>query len=146
MFSLTAYFIVDASSPVQQCSVSHTLFLSVSLLPCSFPVPFVWFKNPGIHFQLIIERNKLIQITSLFHLEVAHNNRLVIPNVNKNDVNQRAGDLGQNGSPVGKLTALACRPSKKVNKAEEVTFLSTNIDLTIIFWLKPGSYANWEMG
>jgi len=67
---------------------------------------------------------------------------LVIPDVNKNDVNQRAGDLGQNGSPVGKLTALACRPSKKVNKAEEVTFLSTNIDLTIIFWLKPGSYAN----
>ncbi len=30
-------------------------------------------------------------------------------------------------SPGDKLTALACRPTKKVNKAEEVTYLSTNI-------------------
>jgi hypothetical protein len=87
----------------------------------------------------MIDRNNLIRFTSLFHLEVAHNNRLVIPNVNKNDVNQRAGDLGKNASPVGKLTALACRPSKKVNRAEEVTFLSINIDRTIFFY-KPGSY------
>jgi hypothetical protein len=32
-------------------------------------------------------------------------------------------------SPGGKLTALACHPTKKVNKAEELTYLSTNIDL-----------------
>jgi hypothetical protein len=30
-------------------------------------------------------------------------------------------------SPGGKLTALACHQSKKVNKAEELTYLSTNI-------------------
>jgi len=29
----------------------------------------------------------------------------------------------------GKLTALACHPIKKVNQAEEQTYLSTNIDL-----------------
>ncbi len=94
----------------------------------------------------MIDRNKLIWFTLLLHLEVAHNNRLVIPNVNKNDVNQRAGYLGQNASPVGKLTLLVSHPSKKVNRAEKVTFLSTNIDLTIIFWFKLGNYANWEMG
>jgi len=27
----------------------------------------------------------------------------------------------------GKLTALACHPTKKVNKAEELTYLSINI-------------------
>jgi len=30
-------------------------------------------------------------------------------------------------SPGGKLTALACHPTKKVNKAEQLTYLSTNI-------------------
>ncbi len=30
-------------------------------------------------------------------------------------------------SPGGKLTALLCHPTKKVNKAEELTYLSTNI-------------------
>jgi hypothetical protein len=29
-------------------------------------------------------------------------------------------------SPGGKLTALACHPTKRVNKAEELTYLSTN--------------------
>jgi hypothetical protein len=29
----------------------------------------------------------------------------------------------------GKLTALVCHPTKKVNKAEELTYLSTNIGL-----------------
>jgi hypothetical protein len=29
-------------------------------------------------------------------------------------------------SPVGKLTALACHSTKRVNKAEELTYLSTN--------------------
>jgi hypothetical protein len=28
----------------------------------------------------------------------------------------------------GKLTALACHPTKRVNIAEEVTYLSTNIE------------------
>jgi hypothetical protein len=31
-------------------------------------------------------------------------------------------------SPGGKLTALACHLTKKVNKAEELTYLSTIID------------------
>jgi hypothetical protein len=30
-------------------------------------------------------------------------------------------------SPGGKLKALECHPTKKVNKAEELTYLSTNI-------------------
>jgi len=30
-------------------------------------------------------------------------------------------------SPGGNLTALSCHPTKKVNKAEELTYLSTNI-------------------
>jgi hypothetical protein len=33
-------------------------------------------------------------------------------------------------SPGGTLTAQACNLTKKVNKAEELTYLSTNIDLT----------------
>jgi len=32
-------------------------------------------------------------------------------------------------SPGGKLTALACNTTKSVNKAEELTYLSTNIAL-----------------
>jgi len=31
-------------------------------------------------------------------------------------------------SPGGKLTALACHLTKRVNKAEELTYLSTNIE------------------
>jgi hypothetical protein len=34
---------------------------------------------------------------------------------------------GPNGPHGGKLTALACHPTKRVNKAEELTYLSTNI-------------------
>jgi len=30
-------------------------------------------------------------------------------------------------SPGGELTALACHPTKKVNKAEQLTYLSTRI-------------------
>jgi hypothetical protein len=33
-------------------------------------------------------------------------------------------------SPGGKLTATMCHPTKKVNKAEKLTYLSTNIALT----------------
>jgi hypothetical protein len=32
-------------------------------------------------------------------------------------------------SPGGKLIALACHPNKKVKKAEELTYLSTNTDI-----------------
>ncbi len=35
-------------------------------------------------------------------------------------------------SPGGQLTALACHPNIKVNKAEELTYLSTNIDLSYL--------------
>jgi hypothetical protein len=33
-------------------------------------------------------------------------------------------------SPVAIVTSLACHPTKKVNKAEELTYLSTDIVLT----------------
>jgi hypothetical protein len=35
-------------------------------------------------------------------------------------------------TPGGKLTALACHSNKKVNKAEELTYLSTNIDQLVL--------------
>jgi hypothetical protein len=35
----------------------------------------------------------------------------------------------------GKLTALACHPTKNVNKAEELTYLSTNIALLMLLWV-----------
>ncbi len=55
-------------------SLTHTLslFLSLRCLALS-PALIVWCKNIGIHFQLIIDYNKLLWFTSLFHLEVAHN-------------------------------------------------------------------------
>jgi len=45
---------------------------------------------------------------------------------------KRASFRGQAGSakmmsPGGKLAALACHPTKRVNKAEELTYLSANI-------------------
>ncbi len=74
MFSLTVYFNADAIPLFQQCSVSYTLSLFLSLRCLAlFPAPIVWYKNPGIHFHLIIDLNSLIWTTSLFHLEVAHN-------------------------------------------------------------------------
>jgi hypothetical protein len=39
--------------------------------------------------------------------------------------------LGQKKSPGGKLTALACHPTNRVNKAEELTYISINYDLHI---------------
>jgi hypothetical protein len=35
-------------------------------------------------------------------------------------------------SPGGKITALACYLTKKVNKAEEITYLSTNIESYVV--------------
>ncbi len=57
-------------------TVSHTHSLSLSLRCLAlFPILIVWYKNPGIHFQVIIDRNKLFEYTPLFHLEVAYNKK-----------------------------------------------------------------------
>jgi hypothetical protein len=58
-------------------------------------------------------------------------NRLVIPDANK----KRCHSAGRQAGPNlhlhgGKVTALACHPTKKVNKAVELTCLSTNINLS----------------
>ncbi len=73
MFFLTIYFIADNISRFQQCCLSHSLFLSLRYLALS-PAQVVWYKNPGMHFHLIVDLNKLIWSTSLFHLQVAHGN------------------------------------------------------------------------
>jgi hypothetical protein len=39
---------------------------------------------------------------------------------------------GKMTSPGGKLTALACHPTKEVNKAEELTYPSTCIGLNVL--------------
>jgi hypothetical protein len=52
--------------------LTHSLFLSLRCVALS-PASIVCYKNPGVHFQLIIDLNKLIRTTSLFRLEVAHN-------------------------------------------------------------------------
>ncbi len=52
---------------------------------------------------------------------------VLAPDVHKNDVIQGAGQTGKNNINWGKLTALAGLPTKKVNKAELQTYLSTNI-------------------
>jgi hypothetical protein len=73
--SLMVYFITDAISLSQLCSVSHTLSLSRSLRCLAlFPVCPVWYKIPGNFFQLIIVRNKVVRDTSSFYLGFAHNN------------------------------------------------------------------------
>jgi hypothetical protein len=36
----------------------------------------------------------------------------------------------------GKLTALACHPTKRVNKAKKLTYLSINIGLALIATIK----------
>jgi hypothetical protein len=56
--------------------------------------------------------------------------RLVTPNIN----NEKTSFRGQASwekvtSPGGKLTALACHPTKKVNKAEELTYYSKTMFL-----------------
>ncbi len=43
----------------------------------------------------------------------------------KSDAIQGEGQLGKNDITWGKLTALVCHPTKKVNKAEKLTYLST---------------------
>jgi hypothetical protein len=63
------YFITDAIFHFQK----HSLTLS-PLLSCSLPTQFIWYKSSGFHFQFISDHFTLIQFTSLFHLEAAHNN------------------------------------------------------------------------
>ncbi len=72
--SLTVYFIADAIflSPLHSASHTHTS-LSLCYLAL-FPSLSVWYKIPGKYFNSIIDRNKLFWYTSLFRLEVAHNN------------------------------------------------------------------------
>ncbi len=56
----------------------------------------------------------------------------------KNDVIQGATRLGQNDVTWGQAKkALACHPSKWVNKAEEQTYLSANIGWSRLFWSGP---------
>ncbi len=50
--------------------------------------------------------------------------RLVIPDANKKMTSFRGeASWAKMTSPGGKLTAQACHPTKKVNKAEELTYL-----------------------
>jgi hypothetical protein len=74
MFSPTVYFMADSILHFQQHCLSHILSLSLSLHCIAlFPILIVWYKNDDIHFQVIIERNKLFESTPLFHLEAAYN-------------------------------------------------------------------------
>jgi hypothetical protein len=41
-------------------------------------------------------------------------------------------DWAKMTSPRGKLKAVPCHPTKKVNKAKELTYLSTNIAVTLL--------------
>ncbi len=53
---------------------SHTLSFPLSLLCLALlPILIVWYKNHGIHFQVIIDRIKLFWYPSLFHLKVVYN-------------------------------------------------------------------------
>jgi hypothetical protein len=44
----------------------------------------------------------------------------------KNDFIHWAGYLGKNDSLEGKETALACHPTRKVNKVKDLIYLSTS--------------------
>jgi hypothetical protein len=46
----------------------------------------------------------------------------------KNDFTQGPGSLSKNDVTWGKVTALVCHPTKKVNKEEELTYLSSNFN------------------
>jgi hypothetical protein len=68
--------------------------------------------------------------------------RLVIPDVNKTMTSFRGqASSAKIESLRGKLTALACHPTERVNKAEELTFLSSNIAMLLVYILYfiPGS-------
>jgi hypothetical protein len=55
------------SLSVTHC-ISHTLSLCLSAVLLSSPILIIWYKNPGIHFQIIIDRNKLFEHTSFLRL------------------------------------------------------------------------------
>ncbi len=86
MFSLAVYFIADAIFLSPHCSASnkHTLSLSLSHCLAVFPSASFWYKNPGNHFQIIIDHNKVFWFASLFHLEAAHNKIISLPNASRN--------------------------------------------------------------
>jgi hypothetical protein len=57
-----------------------------------------------------------------------YRDRLVIPDVNKTYMSFRGQvSSAKMMSLGGKQTTLACHPTKRVNKAEELTYISTNI-------------------
>ncbi len=70
---------------------------------------------------------------------------MAIPDVNKNDVIQGAASWAEMTSPRGKLTVVAFHPTKKVNKAEELTYLSTKIGYAQVYWnTSIKLYYNWQ--
>jgi hypothetical protein len=58
----------------------------------------------------------------------------------KNDIIQGQASWNKMTSPGGKLIALACQLTKKVNKAEELTYSSTSIA-----WLTKTRSRHWQM-
>ncbi len=68
----------------------------------------------------------------------------LFPMYTKNDVIRGQANQAKNDVTWGKLTALVCHPTKRVSKAQELTFLSTNIgylyeEIILIIYLKASS-------
>ncbi len=65
-------------------------------------------------------------------LDNAYRDRLVIPDKQKMMSLRGQASWAKITSPGGKLTALACHPTKKENKIVLVSYLSTNIGLSTL--------------
>jgi hypothetical protein len=63
------------------------------------------------------DRSLLTRGTLVSKSQCLQRDRLVIRDVNKNDVIRGQASWAKMTSPEGKLTAMACHPTKKVNKA-----------------------------
>ncbi len=63
-------------------------------------------------------------------LQCLQRDRLDVPNVNKNDIIQGTGKLGKNDVTWGQAKSTAVPPDQKVNKAQELTYLPTNIEIS----------------
>jgi hypothetical protein len=66
-------------------------------------------------------------MNNLLFSDVYDGDRLVIPSVTKNNVIQGQASWAKMMPPGGKLSAVACNLTKKVNNALELTYLSTTI-------------------
>ncbi len=78
---------------------------------------------------LLIVLSKRWVITNTSPYQCLERDRLVILNVNKKLMSLRGqASWMKMTSPGCKLNTLACHRTKKVNKAEELTSISTNID------------------